>query len=395
MPEMGANLIPDRIEAVTAEWLTAALGAESVESVEFEIIGAGQGFLGIVARLTISHEGCRDAAKSTLIAKFPTRVDDNRTMGELMGIYWREIHFYEELAARVPLRTPGHRYSAMTSDPMRFRQYQIVKVLDRMPAFFVDRLTRFAKREMRKSAHRYVLLIEDLGNARVGDQVSGGSAEACGQVLDAVAKMHAHFWGGKELAPLPWLQDQNVNPRMRHRMYLESRSAFEKQYALHMSNGAARMLEWIDAHGVKLARVLHRDAPETLIHSDLRFDNVFFDHERPDSPVILADWQLVGRGAAAYDVAYLLSGALAADAAADVERALLERYHAALLAGGVGGYGFERFLRDYQRSLPAVFQILATTESMDLGHERGAELMSLWVERALARLRGVDLDRLL
>jgi hypothetical protein len=32
---------------------------------------------------------------------------------------------------------------------------------------------------------------------------------------------------------------------------------------------------------------------------------------------------------------------------------------------------------------------------MDLGHERGAELMSLWVERALARLRGVDLDRLL
>jgi aminoglycoside/choline kinase family phosphotransferase len=278
---------------------------------------------------------------------------------------------------------------------MRFRQYKIVKVLDRMPAFFVDWLTGFAKREMGKSVQRYVLLIEDLGQARVGDQVAGASADACGQVLEAVAEMHARFWGGEEIAPLPWLQDNNVNPRMRHRMYLESRPAFEVQHAEQLAHGASDLLAWIDANGVKLARTLHREAPETLIHCDLRLDNVFFDPAHPDAEVILADWQLVGRGAGAYDVAYLLSGALDADAPAEVERALLERYHARLLEAGVTGYDFDRFLLDYRRSLPAVFQILATTESMDLGEERGAELMGLWVERALARLRGVDLGTLL
>jgi hypothetical protein len=207
--------------------------------------------------------------------------------------------------------------------------------------------------------------------------------------------MHARFWGGEEIAPLPWLQDNNVNPRMRHRMYLESRPAFEVQHAEQLAHGASDLLAWIDANGVKLARTLHREAPETLIHCDLRLDNVFFDPAHPDAEVILADWQLVGRGAGAYDVAYLLSGALDADAPAEVERALLERYHARLLEAGVTGYDFDRFLLDYRRSLPAVFQILATTESMDLGEERGAELMGLWVERALARLRGVDLGTLL
>ena len=401
MPEIDASLIPERLGDLTAEWLTEVLRSTGalehghVESVKCETIGDGEGFLGIVARARLEHRDAPDSAPTTVIAKLPIGVADNRTMGELMGVYWREIHFYEELASRVPIRTPSHHYSAMTSDPMRFRQYKIVKVLDRLPFFFVDWLTDFAKREVGKSAHRYVLLIEDLAEADVGDQVSGASVEACGQVLDAVASMHARFWGGKELASLEWLQDQNVNPRMRHRMYLDSRPAFVAQYASHLQSGAARMLDWIDANGVRLARALHRDAPETLIHCDLRLDNVFFDRRDPSAPVILADWQLVGRGAAAYDVAYLLSGALAADAPPDVERGLLERYHAALLASGVADYDFDRFLRDYQRSLPAVFQILATTDSMDLGEDRGVELMDLWVERALARVRDVHLDGLL
>jgi hypothetical protein len=42
-----------------------------------------------------------------------------------------------------------------------------------------------------------------------------------------------------------------------------------------------------------------------------------------------------------------------------------------------------------------VLQLLGTTDTMELGEERGAELIDLWVERLLARLRFVSLDELL
>jgi Ser/Thr protein kinase RdoA (MazF antagonist) len=278
---------------------------------------------------------------------------------------------------------------------MRHRQYRIVSALDRLPYAFVDLLTRLAKRSVARSGHRYLLLIEDLGDARVGDQVAGASREECAQVLEAAARMHARFWGGAELEPLQWLAGQTVNPRMRHRMYRESRPSFEARHAGRMPDVARRVLEYLDARGVELIRALHRDAPETLIHCDLRFDNVFFDGARAGSPVIFADWQLVGRGAAAYDVAYFLSGALSADAPAELETDLLRGYHRALVRAGAPAYDFERLRRDYQRGLVAVFQILATTDQMDLGDARGARLMDAWVARALSRLAGVDLGALL
>lgn len=401
MRERSAGEIPGRLEEITADWLSEALrasgrlGAGRVASLDLQPIGAGEGFMGVIARLRLAIEGEAGAAPETLIAKLPTDAPGNRVMGELMGVYWREIHFYEELAAQVPVRTPDHHYAALTADPMRARQYRIIAVLDRLPAAMVDWMTRLSKRSMSRSEHRYVLLIEDLAPARVGDQVSARSPEDCGRVLAAVAGMHARFWGGAELATYFWLADQDVNPRMRHRMYLESRPDFERRHAPRIGDRARELLRWIDQNGVALARRLHREAPQTLIHCDLRLDNVFFDDARPDDPIILCDWQLVGRGAAAYDVAYLLSGALAADVSEDVEQALLRGYYEALVAAGVRDHPWERFLHEYERSLLAVLQILATTNQMDLGEARGVDLMDVWLERALARLRGVELSTLL
>jgi hypothetical protein len=38
---------------------------------------------------------------------------------------------------------------------------------------------------------------------------------------------------------------------------------------------------------------------------------------------------------------------------------------------------------------------VASTDSMDLGDARGADLIAVWMERSLARLEGVDFDALL
>ena len=401
MPIMEAAGIPAGLDDLTSSWLTDALRSAGrladgkVERIETEPIGDGEGFMGVIARLRLGYDGDAEALPSTLIAKLPIGQPENRMMGELMGVYWREIHFYEELAGRVPIRTPGHHYSALTADPMRFRQYKIVRVLDRLPGFLVDPMMRHARKTVSESPHRYVLLLEDLGGLRVGDQVGGGSPEACARVLAAAARLHARFWGDPGLRKLEWLADQDATPHIRHRMYVESRKTFLGRHRKALGDDGMRIVEFNDRHGVAMSRRVHKEAPETLIHCDLRLDNVFFDDATPDDPVVLADWQLVGRGGAAYDVAYLLGGALAADTPVDVEMDLLRGYHDALCAEGVTGYGFDRLLRDYRRGLLAGFQMICTTDQMELGDERGFELIDLWIERAIGRLRAVDLASLL
>ena len=127
-------------------------------------------------------------------------------------------------------------------------------------------------------------------------------------------------------------------------------------------------------------------APTTLVHCDLRLDNLFFG----DDEVIVFDWQLVRRGPAAYDVAYFLSGALDEEADASDVDLLLATYHEALCAAGVTDYALTNLRRDYRLALHNVLQSLATIDQVDLGDGRGIPLMRSWIRRLHARLKAAD-----
>jgi hypothetical protein len=392
--------IPQQLEALTPLWLTDALreqgqlAAGRVGRVGIEPLGEGGGFIGVVARLHLGYEGDAGAAPATLIAKLPSQIGMNRMAGELLGAYWREIHFYRELTDEVPIRTPRHYYSSLAPDPMRPRLDKILRVVDRMPGWFVDPVMARSKEILGRSPHRYLLLIEDLAPARPGDQLGGGTPEVCAAVLTAVAKMHAGFWRSPTLDRHFWLNDPTVTLRIRHRMYQESRPSFLERHQKRLGEFGLALVEWHDRNGLRLQRRLYRQAPPTLVHGDLRLDNLFFDDSSAGDQVLLADWQLMGRGPAAHDVAYFLSGALDGDASAMTEEALLRHYHAELVKGGVDDYPVDRLLRDYGAGLLAMLQLHGTADTVDVGEGRGGELMDRWLDRTLARLRNVDLDEL-
>ena len=106
------------------------------------------------------------------------------------------------------------------------------------------------------------------------------------------------------------------------------------------------------------------------------------------------DWQLVRRGAAAYDVAYFLSGA-SPDLTREDEQELLRGYFATLEELGVRDYSFEALERHYHLGLLTAMQTLTATDQMDMGDGRGLQLMEAWYERLGARVAGIDLDGLL
>jgi len=400
---LGNLNIPTKIDEFTTEWLTSALRETgvlreaSVSRVEHEVLGEGEGFMGQVIRLKLELDRQEDGAPETLIAKMPTNVKENRAIGELIGAYEREILFYGDLAPRVPLRTPRTYYSAMEGNRTSQRDVDGAAKLDTFPMWLIRLMMILVTWIVSRRTRRYVLLIEDLAPGRVGDQVAGCGIEEAGGILSAIARVHADFWRSSELSQNHWLRAQNLNPRTMHSVYLKNRTGFAERFRARAPASFEPSLGWLDENGVELLQSFHVTAPETLLHGDMRLDNVsFFPAEgSAPEPVVLFDWQLAGRGPGAYDVAYFLSGALAADTSPEDVVELVRGYHTALTAEGIEDYAFEDFLRDYRRGLLIVLHRISSTNTMELGDDRGVELIALWLGRTLARLRDVDYDALL
>ena len=155
-----------------------------------------------------------------------------------------------------------------------------------------------------------------------------------------------------------------------------------------VDDALAPYVRWLGEHHAQLTRQFYAEAPTTLIHCDLRLDNVCFDGER----CAYLDWQLTRSGPAAYDVAYFLSSALDPSADAATEDAILRRYFDAL---DPPDYPFETFVRDYQRGLLLTLTALMPTPDIAIDAGRGQEMMARWRARLAARLARVDVNTLI
>jgi len=289
----------------------------------------------------------------------------------------------------VPLRTPRCFAGEMDDVPGARHGPAIVGFVDRLPEPGIRALLVLFRWVARHSRRRYVLLLEDLAPARVGDQVAGCAPERCRAVLVALARAQAALWESPLLQGRHWIPRLDLGVRIGHLEFRRWRTAFCERFAAQLGHWALGTLDWLDANAVAMLRALHGGTPQTLVHGDFRLDNLFF---AGDGSPIAVDWQGVARGPGVFDVAYFLSGALAADVSTEVERELLGAWHVEVQAAGVSGYPLEACVRDYERSLLALLHRMVTVDILEMGSGRGADLVDLWVERLLRRLRDVDLD---
>ncbi|MCC5873377.1 MAG: phosphotransferase [Gammaproteobacteria bacterium] len=369
-----AAFMPELPEELTAEWLTEVLGIE-VEGVEQTVLGEGQGFMGDILRLSLHSHA--QAAPASVIAKLPKRV--NRGMGEMIGVYEREIMFFRTLAEEMPVRIPKLVYADFDRDRGSESQEKILRFLDRMPRFLIGVIARAGARIAAGKQRRYVLLLEDLAPMQPADQLAGLDTDGCKRVLEAIAPMHRHFWRSERLQGHFWLLPFDVDARLRHGRFRQNR----ERIAASLDADLGATLAWLDPNGEALVRRFVAEAPETLAHCDMRLDNVMFG----EKDCAFIDWQLLRRAPAALDVAYFLSGALHEDAGADAEREVLAHYHRVL---DVDDYDFATFQRDYQRAMLMHLATLANTDEVDFGNERGDAMMQAWMRRLTARVRDID-----
>jgi hypothetical protein len=129
--------------------------------------------------------------------------------------------------------------------------------------------------------------------------------------------------------------------------------------------------------------------PCTLLHGDYRFDNLLYD----DEAMFVTDFQTVLRGRPAIDLAYFVTGSVVEDVDEDV---LIDAYCDELVTRGITGYDGDTCRRDYVLSkMLFLYGHVAAEDLIDLGDERGAELLAVMRKRLFARVPDPPYDDLL
>lgn len=350
---------PRRFEDVTPAWLTArlresgVLEAGAVTGITVEPIGVGVGFLGQLARLRLSYAG-PDAGPATMIGKLPTLEPGGRGICQLFQFYEREINFYRELAGRLPLRVPGCYASVMDV-----------------------------------AADDYLILLEDFGGLRMGDDAAGCTVADAEAAIRSLGALHGAWWDSPRLADLDWMPLSNAPVhQMIQPAYQQSLPAFLSAVGEEISPGLRTISERMATRIGEMLDHFTRP-PMTVAHGDFRLDNLFFGAGGATGAAAI-DWQIAFRGRGIFDVAYFLSGCLA-PATRRAEEMRLLRLWWELATGGRGGYTFEEALLDYRGAVLYchVYTVIATG-ALDPANERGMAVFRGWLTRRSAAIEDLD-----
>lgn len=354
--------LPTSPEGLTPGWMTwalrcgGALPEGTVTAVEAEVIGAGVGFIGTVARLTLSYDGAAPGAPATVIAKLPSDDPGSRMVGVAFGLYEREVRFYSDLASDCGLPAPKAYFS-----------------------------------EYDAAAGQAAILLEDLSSGAFGDQVAGATLVEAEMAIDALGPFHAKWWGSPELANYPWITSGTETIRQPIQMMYAAVWPVALERFGHLLPENLRPL--IPDFGRRTMVALDQMAlgPETLCHGDYRTDNMFFGAPGSDRPLVVCDWQGPGRATGVVDAAYFITGSMDPEARRKHEDDLLRRYHHHLLEGGVRDYSFEQLKTDYRGYFAGVIAgSVVLLGTLPEGNDRGRRLIETSIERFITAMEDHD-----
>jgi hypothetical protein len=352
--------IPSDVSEVTAKWLEEALrsGGKTaggrIDSIDLSQIGEGIGVMGEIYRANIRYAD--GSGPSSVVVKLPSRADANREQGISLGMYEAEVNFYTKCADRTVAFVPKAYFAAIESGTANF-----------------------------------VIVMEDMAGLTMVSQIEGMSDAQTIAAIESLAAVHASWWGKADDPAIAWAPS-TVHERIQAfaQMWPALWQMFQPNFGHMLSAEGLALGEWITTNYWHACKEFSK-APWTMLHLDYRVDNLMFDRDR----VAVIDWQSLGRGPAAYDLAYLLGGSVTVEARRQNEERWVNHYLGALSKGGVE-YPAESFRRDYRLAhvIGGTSTAVLTGATFDLGNERGKQLIASMAERHFAAavdLKGRDL----
>jgi phosphotransferase family enzyme len=336
---------------VTPEWLSAALSERRtpVQVSDVDVVAIGTGQTGATYRVTARYATDPGDLPQTFVIKLPAQDD---TVRHRVSIGYRsECAFYATVADRVQVPTPQCFYCQITEDALE-----------------------------------YALLLADQAPAVQGDQIAGCREQEARLAVLALAGLHGPSWcdpfwldfpaiafgrpdeaAAKGLGEVARMSAEITLEKLGDRMTAEDRETFTTTMGL--------VEPWLLAEYDRFA----------LLHGDYRLDNMLFDPDR--TRVSVVDWQTLGVGLPARDLAYFTATSLDSQLRATIEKDLVADYHRTLSGYGVADYDRETCWRDYRLGVPQAPLISALGFAFAAATERGDDMVLTMLARGCQAIR--------
>jgi hypothetical protein len=288
-----ADVPVQRPEDLTAQWLTATVGAGEVGAFTAERIGTGQ--MSECYRVALDY--ARGDGPDSVVLKVAAAEPTSRQSGLALGLYEREVRFYADLAPAV--------YG--TSD---------APVAGCFHASFQPQTGAFT------------LLLDDAAPAVAGDEIRGAPVGDAVLALEELGRLHAPLIGRDPVGPAQWLvRDAPLAQEMVAGLFAAFLDRYGQQVTAEQREVGRRFVAAFDAYAAE------ESAPgrvQGLVHGDYRLDNMLFGRPGSLRDLTVVDWQTVTLGPAMTDVAYFLGCALPSGDRRAHYDTLLSAYHRGL-----------------------------------------------------------------
>jgi hypothetical protein len=376
---------PKTANDVTKEWLSSVLGAEVTG---FEATFLEGGVLADATKLHhITYAGNPADAPSSVVVKVANAVPERRDLAIANNAYVKEVLFYRDLAEDVPIRSP------------------------KVYGCFTDGSNNCAN---------FVVVMEDLStHSKVFDQVDDPpDAAFARKVALEAAEMHAKFWESEttRLPPIGRADGRYVfaldgASRMVRATWPMFRDLWKQMYGWDLfdgepNNDVEELTELLA--GPKSIGILERiydvlsSRPKTLLHGDMRADNIFRTHPDQcsgvdDATLTFIDWQGMHAGPAGTEFSQAWFNSLEPEVRRH-DREILREYRDRLveLQPAAEAYAYEMLIEDYALGIcfwwTAIISIGAGTLPI-FDKPEGKRMKLLWDKgsrRALAAMRELE-----
>lgn len=285
--------IPDRPEAIEPAWLSEALAASlpGVDVARVDVVDRHSGTTGR-ARLELGYASGA-AGPETVFVKLPPFSEAQRGLVAATDMGRREARFYAALSAETPVRVPHCYFAAHGDEPTD-----------------------------------YICVLEDLeaSGCTFPKGVEQHAREHGGQLVEALARLHAHFWEDERFGgELSW-----IPPAMRGELGAKLIDKAREMFADELPPVFAELCRLYVEHHERVCDLWDEDSP-TLIHGDCHTGNQFLDGDR----VGLYDWAVISRSPGIRDVAIFMGNSCPPEVRRAEQEAWLRAYRQVLVDCGV------------------------------------------------------------
>lgn len=293
---------PTAVGAISIDWLYAALlesglipGHTRFTDLSWERIGTGQ--VGDSVRLNIVSDD-DDASPLSLVAKLPSADATSRATAAAFQLYRKEVGFYQDIAAHISVRVPSAYHTSIEADGRDF-----------------------------------IILFEDLGPARGGNQLAGCSLDDARSAIRQAAALHAPSRANADLLGAAWLKPHPDQAAHVIALYPQAQSIFRERYNEELEPELMQICD--ELAGMAELWFGRQPAVPCLIHGDFRLDNMLFNIKGGAEPIAILDWQTVAIGDGMTDIGYFLGCGVGSALRRQHEQELLALYSDAMAQRGV------------------------------------------------------------